>query len=81
MRIGKNLVLFPLEAVLITLILQAAVPVLKRMTFTGLDTALLKLEKKHYILIGVLLLVSVGLILLYINGGADFIKNHNIKWL
>ncbi len=80
-RIGKNLVLFPLEAMLITLVLQAAVPILKRMSFPGLDTSLLRLERKHFVLIGALLLVSVALILLYVYAGADFIKAHNLKWL
>lgn len=80
-RVGKNLVLFPLEAMLITLVLQAAAPVLNRLRFSGVDPEQLRLEKKHYVLIAVLLLVSVGLIVLYVNGGADFLKEHNIKWL
>ncbi len=80
-RIGKNLVLFPLEAMLITLVLQAAVPILKHMSFPGLDTSLLRLERKHFVLIGVLLLVSIALILFYVYAGADFIKAHNLKWL
>lgn len=80
-RIGKNLVLFPLEAMLITLVLQAAIPALNRLNFSGLDPAQLRLEKKHYVMIAVLLLISIGLIVLYVNGGADFIKDHNFKWL
>lgn len=80
-RIGKNLVLFPLEAMLITLVLQAAIPALNRLKFSGLDPAQLRLEKKHYVMIAVLLLISIGLIVLYVNGGADFIKGHNFKWL
>lgn len=81
MRIGKNLVLFPLEAMLITLILQAAVPVLKRMSFSGLDAGLLRLQRKHYLLIAVLLLASVGVIVWYAQVGAELIKANNFKWL
>ena len=80
-RIGKNLVLFPLEAMLITLVLQAAAPILARMHLPQVNAGLLKLEKKHYILLAALLAASAALVLLYINGGAEFIKNHNIKGL
>lgn len=80
-RIGKNLVLFPLEAMLITLVLQAAAPILARMHLPQVDAGLLKLEKKHYILLAALLAASAALVLLYINGGAEFIKSHNFKGL
>lgn len=80
-RIGKNLVLFPLEAMLIALVLQAAVPVLRRMSHLHVDADSLRLKWWHYIIIAGLLTVSVGLIAAYVGFGADFIKAHNFKLL
>lgn len=80
-RIGKNLVLFSLEAVLITLILGTAVPILQRVGFRSVRLGNYKLQKKHFWQIGVLLVISIALVLLYIYWGADFIKLHNFKWL
>ena len=80
-RICKNLVLFPLEALLIVLVLRAAVPVLKRFGFAQVSVDGLQLEKKHYVMIAVLFLLAVGLILLYVFWLADLISAHNIKWL
>jgi len=78
-RIGKNLVLFPLEAVLITLILGALTPAFRSLRLLPRDQEKLKLEKKHILLIVALTLVSVGLILFYVFFLKDFISAHNIK--
>ena len=78
-RIGKNLVLFPLEAVLITLILGALTPAFRSLRLLPSSQEKLKIEKKHVILIVALTLVSVGLILFYVFFLKDFISAHNIK--
>ena len=78
-RIGKNLVLFPLEAVLITLILGALTPAFRSLRLLPPTQEKLKIEKKHVILIVALTLVSVGLILFYVFFLKDFISAHNIK--
>jgi len=80
-RICKNLILFPLEALLIVLVLQAAIPVLKRFGFADMQIVDTKLSKKHYVTIAVLAAVSVGLILLYTFWLKDFVSAHNFKWL
>ncbi len=78
-RIGKNLVLFPLEAVLITLILGALTPAFRSLRLLPPTQEKLRLEKKHVILIVLLTLLSVGLILFYVFFLKDFISAHNIK--
>ena len=78
-RIGKNLVLFPLEAVLITLILSALTPAFKAMNLLPRTQEKLRVEPKHVILIVVLTAVSIGLILFYVFFLKDFISAHNIK--
>lgn len=81
MRICKNLILFPLEALLIAMIMQAFAPVLRRFGFGYVQDTEHKLERKHYITILVLFLLSVGLVLFYVFWLADFVKIHNYKWL
>ena len=79
-RIVKSLVLFPVEALLIALLFKALLPVLKRERLLPPDTAL-TLSRRHYVLIAVLLLLSVGLVLFYIYFFKDFLAAHNFKWL
>ncbi len=81
-RIGKNLVLFPLEALLIVLVLRLALPALKPLDVTVKFDRLKELKKKRLILeITLLTLLSVGLVLFYVFFLKDFIKAHNIKLL
>ena len=80
-RICKNLVLFPVEAMLITLLLHALLPALRQCGFSYVRAIDLKLERKHYLMIAALLLISVAIVLVYVFWGADFIKANNIKWL
>ncbi|MBO2516282.1 MAG: folate family ECF transporter S component [Clostridiales bacterium] len=80
-RICKNLVMFPAEAILISLVLQAVIPALKAMGFKWLPSGMEKMKVWHYVLIGILLLISIALVAAYILWGADFIKAHNIKLL
>ena len=78
-RIGKNLVLFPFEAVVITLILAALTPAFRSLKLLPKTQEKLKIEPKHVILIIVLTLFSVALILLYVFFLKDFLSVHNIK--
>lgn len=80
-RIGKNLVLFPFEAVLITLFLSAMLPALKSLKLLPKDQNSIVLTKRNFILIGVLTVLSVLLILFYIFFLKDFISAYNIKLL
>ena len=78
-RIGKNLVLFPLEAVLITLILGALTPAFRSLHLLPSTQEKLKIEKKHVLLIVLLTAVSVGLVLFYVFFLKDFLSAHNFK--
>ncbi len=77
-RIGKNLVLFPLEAILIVVVLQAMSPALYRLRLLP-DKPNLKLRWWHYVLVIALTALSIGLVLFYIYFLKDFIAAHNIK--
>lgn len=80
-RIVKSLVLFPLEGLLIALLFEKLLPVLSRFGFKNVGDASFRLEKKHYIYIGLLLLLSVALILIYIFVLKDLIAANNVKLL
>lgn len=80
-RIVKNLVTFPVEAMLITLILSALVPALKSLKLVPKSQENIKLQGKDIALIVLLLAVSVGLVLFYIFFLKDFVSEHNIKLL
>jgi len=79
-RVVKNLVLFPLEAMLLVLVLGAAVPALHSLRLTEQHTRL-RLTRRHLVLIGGLTLLSVGLVLFYIFFLKDWVSANNIKWL
>lgn len=82
-RIAKNLVMFPLEATLIVLVFIYALPVLARMKLV--DPKLCEVKRpsnRHLILeVVIFILLSVGLILLYIFVLKDIIKELNFKLL
>ncbi len=80
-RIVKNLVLFPFEAILIVLVLRAMLPALRRLQILPRDQDNIELKKKHIPIIILLLLFSIGLILFYIFFLKDFISEHNFKFL
>ena len=80
-RLCKNLVLFPLESMLIVIVLKAAIPPLSAIGFKGIRFTVDKLEKKHYLYIALLALVSVGLVLFYVFWLKDFAAANNFKWL
>ena len=78
-RIVKNLVMFPVESVLIVLILGAFIPALKSMKLIAAGQEDLVFRKKHIILLVVTAVVSVGLVLFYIFYLKDYVSAHNIK--
>ena len=77
-RIGKNLVMFPIEAIVITIVLGALAPALYRLRMLA-NKPDLTLKWWHYVLVAVLTLLSVGLIVFYVYFLKDFISAHNIK--
>lgn len=78
-RIVKNLVLFPVEAVLITVILSALLPALRASHLVPATQKRVTLTKRHILLVVALSLLSVGLVLFYIFFLKDFVSSHNIK--
>ncbi|MCQ2477830.1 MAG: folate family ECF transporter S component [Clostridia bacterium] len=81
LRIVKNLVLFSLEGILITVILRAAIPALKSVGIINGDIKTESFTKKHILLIALLLALSVAILLLYIFFLKDYLTAHNIKFL
>lgn len=57
-RIAKNVLLFPLEAVLLTLLLDAMLPPLKRMGFIPAEQAKLTLTARHFVMLGVMFVIA-----------------------
>ena len=78
-RIGKNLVLFPIESVLIVIMLGAFVPVLKKLRAVPSTQNEIILQRRHIVLVAITTALSIGLILFYILFLKDFISAHNIK--
>ena len=78
-RVAKNLVLFPIEAMLITFIITAMIPPLKSMGLIERAQESVSLRKKDVVLMILLFALSVGLVLFYIFWLKDFIAAHNIK--
>ena len=77
-RIGKNLVMFPIEAIVITIVLGALAPALYRLRMLA-DKPDLKLKWWHYVLVAALTLLSVGLVIFYVTFLKDFISAPNLK--
>ena len=80
-RIVKSLVLFPLEGVLIVIIISAAMPVLRSAGLVGCNYAKIDTRNKVKMIVVplIFLLISVGIILFYIFLLKDFVASHNIK--
>lgn len=77
-RIVKNLVMFPIEAILIAVVLGALSPALYRLRMLP-EKPDLKLKIRHYILLAVLTLLAIGLVVFYVVFLKDFVKEHNFK--
>ena len=78
-RVAKNLILFPIEAMLITFIITAMIPALKSMNLLERSQESVSLRKKDIVLMILLFALSIGLVLFYIFWLKDFISAHNIK--
>ena len=78
-RIVKNLVLFPFEGVLISLVLFLVIPALQKTRLADTSIVSKKPQKKHILLTALLLLISVAVLLAYIFLLAPFLETHNIK--
>lgn len=79
-RIVKNLVLFPLEATLICMLLNALLPALRSSGYLPKGQQGITFTKKEIVLTVCLFVFSVALVLFYIFFLKDFISAHNIKW-
>lgn len=79
-RVGKNLVLFPLEAALIVLFISALFPLLRKVGVVPKDQATPEFKVKHWLLIAIVTLASIALVLCYWLFLKDFIADHNFKW-
>lgn len=81
-RIGKNLILFPLEGVLILLLIRALLPALAERGFVPQASLPPEKSRTHTaLMLLALLLLSVALILFYALFGQSFLSAHNIKLL
>ena len=78
-RIVKNLVLFPLEATLICLLVNALLPGMKNLRYAEKDQQGIPLTKKEITLCVLLALFSVALVLFYVFFLKDFVAAHNVK--
>ncbi len=78
-RIVKNLALFPIEAILIAVVLGAVSPALYRLRLLP-EKPDMQLRPRHYVVIAALTLLAVGLVLFYVFFLKDFVKAHNIKF-
>ena len=81
-RIVKNLIMFPLEALIIIIVLSASLPVLSKLKL--IDKKLCYVEKPSntgmILQIAFFTVLSVVLILLYLFFLKDFVSNLNIKF-
>lgn len=78
-RIVKNLVTFPVEAMLITIISGALIPPFKSLGLIEKNQENISLRKKDIVLIAAMFILSVSLVVFYIFFLKDFIAAHNIK--
>ena len=78
-RIVKNLAIFPLEAVLICVLLNALLPGLKSLGYADKSQEGIALEKKELLLCGAFAVLSVAIVLFYVFFLRDFVAAHNIK--
>lgn len=78
-RIVKNLVLFPLEATLICILVNALLPGLKSLNYVDKGQKGIEFNKKEILLTAALAVVSVAIVLFYVFFLKDFVAAHNIK--
>lgn len=73
-RVVKNLVLFPLEAILIVLLLTAVLPAMRSLKIVPKEQQALRLRKKDIVLVVTLFVLSVALVLSYVFWLKDIIN-------
>ena len=59
-RIAKNMVLFPIEAVILSIIFRGLIPPFRKMGYLYTDASRLTLTKKHIALLAALFLIGAG---------------------
>lgn len=79
-RVVKNLVLFPLEGILICVLLNALLPGLKALRYVEREQEGIPLQKKEILLCVLLAVLSVALVLFYSFFLKGFIADRNVKW-
>ncbi len=79
-RIVKNLVIFPIEAIVIAVVLGAVSPALYSLRLLP-EKPQLKLRKRDYVLVALLMLLAIALVVFYIFFLKDWVKAHNITLL
>lgn len=67
-RLVKNVILFPLEALLLVIFLSAVGVVLAKMKVIPASNGKMEIRPKHVILLCVLAALTVGILALYVNG-------------
>ena len=78
-RIVKNLIMFPIEAILVAFVLGAAAPALYSLRLLP-EKPDLRLRARHYVLVGVLTLIALGLILAYVFFLKDWVKSLGLNF-
>lgn len=79
-RIAKNLVMFPIESILIVLILGLFIPLLKSLKVVPTSQGDLIIKPRHIVMVTVTTVISIALILFYIFFLKDYISANNIKF-
>ena len=65
-RIIKNLILFPIESVLLVLFLQAVIPAVKRLGFLKTGTEELKFTRKNVIVLIITAAIGIAMVLIWL---------------
>ena len=79
MRIAKNLMLFPVEAVILALIFRSLIPPFRQMGYLYMNGDRLKLNAQHLLLLVVLLAAGVASVSLYYNNVSSFSASYSAQ--
>lgn len=78
----KNLLLLPLEALILVLFVSAVVPPLKAVGMISKEQPKIYMQKSHYIILAVLLLLGIAvLVTLFETGFYDWFRKLLTKWM
>lgn len=64
-RIIKNMVLFPVEAILLTLLIDAMLPALKQLHLIPIEQVKLTLTPRHFVMLGVMFVLSAFVLFVF----------------